>query len=151
VAMKYDIMIGIDPDTKKSGVAIKRFGVLIGGQKYLEVTTLSFFALYDSLRVISDTYGNRAVVRIEAGWLNEKSNFFKVNRTQTKAAGERIAKNVGANHETGKKIVEMCEYLKLEYELIRPTSAKWTPAMLERATGISTKNQEKIDAVRLIL
>lgn len=143
--MKYDIMIGIDPDVHRSGVAIKR------GDK-LEVQTLTFFALFDALKAI---YANEylvksIIIRIEAGWLNEKSNFHG-RYGQSKSAGERIAKNVGANHETGRKIAEMCDYIGLPYELIRPQSAKWTPAYFKAITGIETKNQEKIDAARLIL
>ena len=133
------IYIGIDPDTKKSGVA-----VWDSKYKYLQLFTMSFFELYDYLY-------NEKVDRviIEAGWLNEKSNFHN-NAYQTKAAGERISKNVGANHETGRKIAEMCEYLVLNYDLKKPSSSKMTPECFKSMTGIETKNQDKIDAGVLV-
>jgi len=137
---KYDIMIGIDPDVKKSGVAIKR-------GNSLEVTSLSFFDLFEVLKAVKN--GN-VIVRIEAGWMNAKSNFHG-HAGQSKVVGERIAAKVGANHETGKKIVEMCEYVGIAFELVKPTNSKMTPAYFKMATGITTRNQEHIDAAVLVL
>lgn len=139
--VEYDrILIGIDPDCDKSGVAMKR------GKK-IEVELLAFFDLFDVLKAVK---GTNVFIRIEAGWLNEKSNFH-AHKGQTKAAGERIAKNVGSNHEVGRKIAEMCDYLGLAYELVRPYKRKLTPEMFFIATGIKTRNSEKIDAAALIL
>ena len=39
--------------------------------------------------------------------------------------GERIAKNVGANHETGRKIVEMLVHWGIEHEVIHPLKKCW--------------------------
>ena len=137
---KYDILIGIDPDCKKSGIAIKRGGTL-------EVSTITFFDLLDTLKAVKN---DNVLIRIEAGWLNKKSNFHG-RAGQSKVVGERIAAKVGANHETGRKIVEMCEYVGLTYEEVRPSSSKWTPEFFTAITGIKTKNQEEIDAAVLIL
>jgi len=137
---RFDILIGIDPDVTKSGIAIKRGGVL-------EVSTMSFFDLLNTLKAIANS---NVLVRIEAGWLNKKSNFHG-NKAQSKVVGERIAAKVGANHEVGKKIVEMCEYVGVAYELGRPMTSKWTPQYFERITGIKTRNQECVDAAVLIL
>jgi hypothetical protein len=139
------IYIGIDPDTVKSGVAVwqSQSGKLI-------VSALSFFKLFDLLSDFKKCPdGKIEKVIIEAGWLNAKSNFhFKAH--QTKAAGERIAKNVGANHETGKKIMEMCEYLGLTYELVVPKKSKTSPEYFEKITGKSVRNQDMIDAAMLV-
>jgi len=137
------IFIGIDPDVDKSGVACWR-----QSDKKLFVFLLPFFGLYKQLETISNNK-QEAIVFIEAGWLNKKSNFHG-RIGQSKNVGERIAKNVGANHETGRKIVEMCEYLNLPYELVVPKKAKTTPEYFKQLTKIETRNQEMIDASMLV-
>lgn len=140
------IKIGIDPDCKKSGVAIRK-----PSEKQITVELMTFFKLFDFLDMwAGSTDCADVMVYIEAGWLNAKSNFHG-SFGQTKSVGERIAKNVGANHETGRKIVEMCDYLGLKYTLVKPQSAKMKPDIFEKITGIKTLNQEKIDAAVLIL
>ncbi|HEY4714284.1 MAG TPA: hypothetical protein VIH30_08625 [Aquirhabdus sp.] len=85
-------------------------------------------------------------VVVEAGWLNKKSNFH--GRTgQTKAVGERIAKNVGENHAAGKLIAEMAESMGLVVQLVRPTSKKLNSEQFKQLTGIVGRtNQEQRDA-----
>lgn len=143
------IKIGIDPDCNKSGVATKS-PYWKGLPNGMEVKLMTFFELFEYLSEHWQGMEDELDIYIEAGWLNAKSNFHG-KAGQTKAVGERIAKNVGANHETGRKIVEMCEYLGLKYTLVRPKSAKMKPEIFEKITGIKTRNQEKIDAAILIL
>lgn len=110
------LIVGIDPDTDKSGYAEYD----IEQKKLVTVNSYTFFEIYRILECSTELI---RLVRIEAGWLNEKSNWHG-RAGQSKAAGERIAKNVGANHETGRKLVEMCEHLDIEYELVRPLGTK---------------------------
>ena len=79
--------------------------------------------------------------------MNKKSNF---HPTQLKLVGERIAKNVGANHQIGKLIEEYCIKYNIKYRLIRPTAHKWTSEQCFKFTGIKEKNQDVIDAIRLV-
>ena len=77
------MIIGIDPDLEKSGVAILSHS--------LELKNLTFAETVDLFRSQQDQIKK---VVIEAGWLNQKANFH--NRIgQRKSVGERIAKNVG--------------------------------------------------------
>jgi len=110
-------IIGIDPDVTKSGIAI--YDKIA---KNLELKSLSFFNLLDYLR---DNSADIELVKIEGGWLNKKSNF---RFTKSKGIGENIAKKVGSNHETGKKIVEMCEYLNIKYSIVKPLRKIWKGA-----------------------
>ena len=135
------IYIGIDPDTDKSGVAVWN-----SKEKTLEVKTMRFFELMDWLK---GSINSNCIVIIEAGWLNKKSNFHD-RAYQSKAAGESIAKRVGANHEAGRKIVEMCEYLNIGYQLVIPKVRKTTSEQFEYITGMKVKNQEMIDAGMLV-
>jgi len=131
--------IGLDPDVDKSGVALKQ-----GDQIWLG--NLKFFELFDYLLIHK---GEDLIVIIEGGWLN-KTNWHK--KTGGSAAlNAKIGSYVGANHETGKKIVEMMEYLGIAYKIIRPTKTKYKDKFFRAMTGISYRtNQEQRDALMLI-
>lgn len=116
--MNYDNLIAIDPDTDKSGVA---FLELSSGK--METSVLGFAKLLEYLKFAKQTSEQTAqtvLIIIEAGWMNAKSNFHGGNNN----IGQRIAKNVGANHEVGRKIAEMCEYYGLEVKLQKPLTKK---------------------------
>ena len=136
------IKIGIDPDCAKSGVAS-----FFPGTKRLVTEAMPFFDLFDYLRTLRDDDCNHVTVYIEAGWLNAKSNYHKASSLHV---AECIAKKVGANHETGRKIVEMCNYLGLYYILIQPTTAKWTKDFCFKVTGQNISNADCRDAVKLV-
>lgn len=113
--MKCTTIIAIDPDTEKSGVAL-----LDLKRSEVEASAMPFPELIDMLRDISQWTSPCKVV-IEGGWLVSKSNYHYARGR----GGERIAKNVGANHETGRKIVEMLAYWGIEHEVIRPLKKCW--------------------------
>lgn len=142
--MRPHIFIGIDPDVDKSGFAY--WDTRDPGAFYVD--TKRFWELHQYFMDNADKHGVM-LVRVEAGWLNAKSNFHH-RPGQTKAIGERIAKNVGANHEVGRKIAEMCEHMGIEYQLVRPGKSKVQPEYFEKITRIKTRNQEKIDAGMLV-
>ena len=154
--MKYTTIIAIDPDTEKSGVATLD---LDGMKVYAEA--MPFPVLLEEL---SNTQclsrGKNFKVIVEGGWLVSKSNYHYAKGR----GGERIAKNVGANHETGRKIVEMLAYWGIEHEVVRPLKKCWkgrdgkiTLAELNsllRGMGISEMgrcNQDVRDAVLIAL
>lgn len=135
------IVVGIDPDTDKSGVAAWR-----SYDKSYALHNLKFFELFEYLQ------NNKAIIRlvvVEAGWLNDSVWHGAGNKRSCVAA--RIGKNVGCNHETGRKIVEMCEYLKLHYEVVRPRNSKISHKEFGALTGIQERtNQEQRDAFMLV-
>ena len=135
------IFIGIDPDTDKSGVAIWR-----PRDKHYQLTLCKFFDLYSLLD--SRRCDIRLVV-IEAGWFNKSTWHGASGKGASVAA--RIGKSVGRNHEVGRKIAEMCDFLKLPYELVRPTRTKTTKEYFEKITGIKERtNQDVRDAMMLV-
>lgn len=113
--MKYDLIIAIDPDTEKSGVAL-----LDLKRNEVEASAMPFPELLDMLRDVSQ-WTSPCKVIVEGGWLVSKSNYHYAKGR----GGERIAKNVGANHETGRKIVEMLAYWGIEHEVIHPLKKCW--------------------------
>ncbi|HFD2140523.1 TPA: hypothetical protein ACF2EA_000235 [Acinetobacter baumannii] len=134
------IIIGIDPDLDKSGVAVLKDGLL-------RLDNMRFYDLTQYFEVNKDQIKK---VVIEAGWLNKKSNLHG-RIGQSKRAGERIAKNVGENHATGKLLVEMAESLGLAVLLVKPTKSKLNAEQFNKITGWQGRtNQEQRDAGMLI-
>lgn len=145
-----NLLIGIDPDIDKSGIAIKNLT-----DKTIELKTLTFFEFFDFLNLNGDKIN---LVRVEAAWLIEKSNWHTHNSGQKGA--ERIAKNTGSNHEAGRKIVEMLKYLKVPHLEVRPLKKCWKGTngkishdeIVKLVKGLPKKtNQEQRDALLLIL
>lgn len=139
------MIVGIDPDIKKSGIAIIN-------NNELQITNLSFFELFDFLRE------NRPeLIILEAGWLNKKSNwhkgFYKNGKFVSNSGfvNEKISNKTGGNHETGRKIQEMFVYLGLNFELKKPDSKKVDTLFFEKLTGFKRSNQDNRDATMLII
>ena len=115
--MKYTTIMAIDPDTEKSGVA-----TLDLSRMEVHAEAMPFPVLLDELRNTQClSRGKNFKVIVEGGWLVSKSNYHYAKGR----GGERIAKNVGANHETGRKIVEMLAYWGIEHEVIHPLKKCW--------------------------
>lgn len=113
--MSSGIIIAIDPDTEKSGVAL-----LDLKRNEVEANSMPFPELIDMLRDVS-MWSAPCKVIVEGGWLVSKSNYHYARGK----GGERIAKNVGANHETGRKIVEMLAHWGIGHEVIHPLKKCW--------------------------
>lgn len=112
------IIIAIDPDTERSGVATMVDDVMIKTESY------SFPELIEYARGaadISEVSGRVFEVYVEAGWLNEKPNFHgKHGRV-----GEKIASAVGANWQTGKLIIETLAFYGINAVPVKPYKKIW--------------------------
>lgn len=157
--MEKWLVIGIDPDVDKSGVAIRNKQT--GG---IELTTMDFWSLIEYLK--GTAWKTRLVV-IEAGFLNTKSNFRDAQQVVTalnsdnpvaglakqKRIGENISVKVGRNHQIGILLVEYCQKNGIPFLAIQPTGAKITSTkMFFQMYGIKTEKseQEIRDAFHLI-
>lgn len=153
---KTDIVIGIDPDSDKNGVAI-----LERQSRKIETSAMTFADTLDYIRYIhrqARVTGKTMRVVIEAGWLNKTHWHVGYNDSRQQAAAKGNA--VGRNHETGRKIAEMCEHWEIPYELIKPLplriggvnlwrgkDGKITAEELAGVTGLKVRtNQEARDA-----
>lgn len=117
---KPDIVIGIDPDAEKNGVA-----TLFRESRLLQATALTFPETLDYLRYVhSKARANGQTVRviIEAGWLNKTHWHVGYNDSRQAAAAKGNA--VGRNHETGRKIAEVCAHWQIPHELMKPLALK---------------------------
>lgn len=134
------MIIGIDPDLTKSGIAC-----LHCDTKRIEYSTLNFV---DTLKFIRMNQPIIKRVYIEAGWFNKKSSYHGSPNMSTAA---RIGKNVGENHATGKLLAQAIEAENIKVILVKPTKKKLNAEQFKALTGIQTRtNQEHRDAVMLI-
>lgn len=140
---KPEIMIGIDPDIIKSGVAF----YIIKDKCFQFLNCLPFFDVIHMLECYKKFKMNYAV-RLEAGWLIKKSNW---HQEQGNFRREKIAKNVGENHCIGKLFEQFMIKENISYQLVKPLG-KLTHKEFCNITGWSgTKtNQEKRDAAMLV-
>lgn len=143
-----NIIIGIDPDCKKSGVAVlfknKKLFYTVGTRTFSEMMTLL------------DVFKDIAKVVIEGGWLNE-SNWHVKGHKLTASMAAAMGRSVGMNHQTGILLAEMCAAKEIPCEVIKPLAKGWsgpdrkiTAEELEYFTGWSKHtNQDARDAALL--
>lgn len=137
------LYIGVDPDIDKSGVC------LYYSKTNFELLNLKFFELFDKLYFLKDCENLDIEVVIESGWLN-KSNWHKVSNGSA-AINANIGLRTGANHEVGRKIVEMCQYLGLKHHLIKPTKSKVNAETFKAITKYQGRtNSEMRDSCLLV-
>ena len=108
---QYDIIIGIDPDCDRSGVA-----VLDMRAREMQMHSMTFPELVQYLTCVAadGVEGMRILVVVEASWRTE------TNWHGRRGDGYRVAAkkgySVGRNHETGRKISEMAQAYGLEVD-----------------------------------
>lgn len=104
-------IIAIDPDTKKSGVAIYH-------DNCISYAAISFYELLKKI----DEYDSPQIY-IEAGWLNKPKNF-RYKGSKIRVSNE-VSARVGANHQIGKLIAEYGDFKKITYSLVKPLKKIW--------------------------
>jgi hypothetical protein len=135
------ILIGIDPDVEKNG-----FAIYFLETKILELYKLDFFKIFEYLKTNKKNYHIKVIV--DAGWLN-KSNFHVIGIN--KRVNGKIGEKVGANHQVGKLLIEMCNYLGVEVFENKPTKSKLNHETFVKITGYAGRTcQEKRDAGMLV-
>lgn len=105
-------IIAIDPDVDESAWAM-----IEKSTKTLEYGKLRFPDLLEKLTV-SDS---ETSVFVEAGWMAGISNYHGIVGRR----GQRVAKNVGANHQVGKLIIECLEHDGVDVEPYHPLRKCW--------------------------
>lgn len=148
-----DIIIGIDPDVKKSGLAF-----VAERGKMVEVNTYSFPELIEYLQIIRDRFlaeNMKVVVVVEASW--KISHNWHTHRGDSMGKAARKGKDAGRCHEVGRKIVECARYYGLDVVEKLPLKKIWkgkdgkiTHDEMKSFMPISGRtNQEERDAALL--
>lgn len=118
---KADIIIGIDPDVNKSGVA-----VVSGNGRDVATLSLSFPQLLEYLQIEKDrrrAENLSVVVVVEASW--KISTNWHVRQRDSKGITARKGKDAGRCHEVGRKTVECAQYYGLEVVEKLPLKKIW--------------------------
>lgn len=113
---RYDVVIGIDPDIEKSGVAI-----LDRRKGSVSVCKLAFPELVDWVTCQCETCKAEDVsytVSIEGGWLNESN--WHVPKGASGHYGAAIGESVGRNQAVGMLAQQMLQHKDLKCEIIKP-------------------------------
>jgi Holliday junction resolvasome RuvABC endonuclease subunit len=143
-----NLLIGIDPDCEKNGVAI-----INTETKELSLFDWDFFDLQDYFTLNKN---NIKLVRVEASWLI--SHNWHAKAKGSAALNANIGSRTGANHQVGKMIVQMCKRSVIMVDEVRPLKKGWKTASGKISkkefvdlTGWSgTASQEVRDAALLI-
>ena len=118
---KADIIIGIDPDTDKSGIAQLR----VAGRE-MEAFSNSFPELLDYLQRIAECQhrtGMKVLVVVEASWRISTNWHTKRGESVRVSASKGI--DQGRCAEVGRKIVECARYYGLEVKEQLPLKKIW--------------------------
>ena len=118
---KADYIIGIDPDTDKSGVAQLR----VAGRE-MDAFSNSFPELLDYLQRMAQVQhrtGMKVLVVVEASW--RISTNWHTKRGESVRTVARKGKDAGRCHEVGRKIVECARYYGLEVKEQLPLKKIW--------------------------
>ena len=152
--MSYDVYIGIDPDSVKSGVAVlerKTKGIDVWCAKFSEI--VDFFSC---VKIQAESERARVLVVVEAGWLNDSN--WHLKREDNKYVAAAKGRHLGRCEQTGRLLLEMCEKIGLECVARKPLRKCWkgkdrkiTHEEIQTFTHIEQKrtNQEERDALLL--
>lgn len=146
------MIIGIDPDIEKSGVAYFFEAKLniTSAEKTRPLIGLMNQSFYEILQGASldDMINEKNHYFIEAGWLNKKASWHAASNKSVAAA---IGRKVGENHAVGKLLVECLRAIGHEVTEVKPTRTKLNAKQFKAVTGYEGRtNQEQRDAAMLI-
>lgn len=123
--MKYDIVIGIDPDVEKSGYVV----VESATGKVTTATNWDLSKLYGVLAAEKEycsIKGLKMLVVVEAAYLGSHHIWHLDKKEKvTKSVAANIGYKTGLNHETGRAIVEFCRYMDIDVIPQKPLRKCW--------------------------
>lgn len=116
------LVLGIDPDVDKSGVAIYSSE----SQSFLSVECLGFAQLLDRFRIELDKaqmQGIELLVAVEAGYLVQSN--WHLNHSDSKRTASAKGNSAGRNHQTARLLVECAKHIGLPTVEIKPLRKLW--------------------------
>jgi hypothetical protein len=171
---KKRYQIGIDPDVDKSGVGIwdthEKKITYMGTMRFWELVAAFKSGYFGGEQIEGYSVNLNVEIHIEGGWLVKKSNWHLLRHETSGlsiarkkgiegviafmksliARKEKIAKNVGENHQTGKLLCQWCETYDVPFR-VREPMGKMDAKTFNKYTGHTGKsNQEIRDAVFLV-
>lgn len=116
---EYKIIIGIDPDVDKSGVAVYQEEL-----DTIKISSITFAQIVSVFACIAD-YSNASdyLVVVEASWLNKSNWHLSSSDTKRSACAKGVS--VGRNMQVGKCLVEVARELGLNVVEQKPLLKRW--------------------------
>lgn len=148
VKMECEVIIGIDPDMEKSGIAIYR--------RKAKTLFLDSLDICHLIKMIELCDRHNTIFAVEAGYLN-KSNWH-IKNASSKVVASEIGRRTGENHATAKHIVSILRGFGFEVIEQRPLAKVWKGGkishkeFLEKCkkdgviVDVNRSNQEERDA-----
>lgn len=126
-------VIGIDPDTKKSGIACFKDGVLI------DLDNMTLIEFTDYCRKLSTSCGVPTFV-IEDG--NLISGLYSRNKFGNQAVQHKISERVGANKQRATDLIDIAKHYGIKVVRQKPRAGNWAKKkpMFEKWTGWKGKS-----------
>ena len=126
---KTKYVIGVDPDCKKSGVAMFEDGNL---------TTLENLTIIDFIKLCyswHDPFECVLTMVIEDG--NQISGLYHRNTNQNKLVQHKISERVGANKQRATDLIEIAKFYGITVVAQKPRKGNWADKkpMFEKVTG----------------
>ena len=128
--MSHNLVIGIDPDSDKHGVAIYRDGVLEDLARFNTIELLNIIQYDSVLFSIEDVMANQFI--------------YSRNQHSSKAAQSKIAMHIGRCQQAQVELMRWLDHTCNKYELHKPTKNNWAKnkPMFKKATGWTKKSNE---------
>ena len=139
------LLIGLDPDVKQSGFAAYDLDRKDVRNRFVEIRSLSFYDVEIWLKV-----SKRFIecVNISAGWLIKKTNWHGIKGIGVR---EKVAMQIGRNHQVGILLAEFCEREGIPYKLIKPTGKVSDEYFKSLCDWTGKTNQDERDAAMLVV
>jgi hypothetical protein len=128
------IVIGVDPDSSKHGLAVYEDG---------ELKALYNMCLYDIIKTfLEPVYFDDALWVVED--VNTNKFVYGRNQHASKAAQSKIAMGVGKCQQAQVELVRMLDVYGMNYELIKPSRGNWAKSKVrfEKVTGWTGRSNE---------
>ncbi|GAB4000769.1 hypothetical protein GCM10028807_54690 [Spirosoma daeguense] len=132
--------IGIDPDKDKNGVALWHRPT----QKLIKLERLTT----PQTVLLCIDYRETGFVYLEAGHLIK--HIWGLDPKWSSAKKASVARDKGVNHGFGLSIKQWLEHYMIAHAEVLPEK-KWTPEYFKMISGWETKDQELIDAGRMVV
>lgn len=117
-----EVVIGVDPDADKHGVAIYKSGRL----EYLEMLTgpdlIDMARRFSMMRLI---HGERVAVLLSIEDVMSNQFVYSRNQKATKAAQCKVAMSIGRCQQAQVELMRWLDYHKIKYVLHKPQKGNW--------------------------
>lgn len=113
--MKDKLVLGIDPDSAKHGVAI------YSNSRLIELCKFNLMELHDFI----NTYKQLSNISVTMENVLKNKFIYRRNTKDSLAANAKVGISVGRCQQAQMELMRLFDYHKIPYQLIAPSSGNW--------------------------